>query len=169
MCDLHIANPQRPKNTCLVTVSPTLIWYIWLNISKGTSCQKTWFWVTEVQSQNTSNLVPRLILRFHMFFQSSIFILQVAWRIKDVNAVSSCKMDVLNACMYVLCTDSQTCKSLCLEINFFINLLHCLQWNYHILRKQCPISTIFAQKLSSKNTHLNTKKSILNFWPNWSL
>ena len=39
-----------------------------------------------------------------------------------------------------------------------------------IWRTQCPISDIFAPKLSWKNSHLgNIKRSVLNFWPNWSI
>ena len=34
--------------------------YMWLNKSKGTSCWKTWFWVTEVQSQNVSKWGPKV-------------------------------------------------------------------------------------------------------------
>ncbi len=58
-------------------------------------------------------------------------------------------------------------KSIFLKINF--SSICCDVINE---RMQCPISNIFVPKLSWKNIPLilgNSKKSILNFWSNWSL
>ena len=80
----------------------------------------------------------------------------------DVKAVSSCKMDVLK-CLYMYFAQiHKLVKSLFLEINFFINLLHCLQWNYHILRMQCPISTILNQNWAERTRTEDIPKSL--FW-----
>ena len=52
----------------------------------------------------------------------------------------------------------------------FTKLLWHHQWNYHIWRMQYLISKEIAPRWSWKNSHLrNSKKSILNFWPNWSI
>ncbi len=39
---------------------------MWLNILKGKGCQKTWFWITGMQSQASWNMVPKSILRFQI-------------------------------------------------------------------------------------------------------
>ncbi len=56
-----------PCHGCMdivATFSLLITVHMWLNISKGISCQKTGFWVMGMQSQN---IVPKSTLRFHLF------------------------------------------------------------------------------------------------------
>ena len=48
---------------------------MWLNISKGTSCRKTWFWVIGGWSQNTSKYAPKVNFEISHILGSSILTL----------------------------------------------------------------------------------------------
>ncbi len=145
--------------------------HMWLNISKGTSCRMTGFWVMGMQSQNISKygIVPKSIVRFHIFWNLQNLIFQLLEGF-GAQTVFSCKMDLWIHKIPIRCTDFQFFKSLFSRNLFFTNLLWHPQWNYHISRTHCPISKILAPKLSWKNSHLlNSKIFILIFRDNRSL
>ncbi len=62
---------------------------MWLNISKGTICQKTKFWVTVVQCQN---MVSRSILRFDKFGHLQHWLSKLLEGF-ELKMAFSCKMD----------------------------------------------------------------------------
>ena len=83
-----------------------LIPFIWvernmrLNISKGTSCRKTQFWVQEVQSQNISKDCPiKSNLRFHIFWNLQCLLLKLLEGFY-IKMAFSCKNRLLNCCQY---------------------------------------------------------------------
>ncbi len=117
----------------------------------------------------SQNMVPRLILRFHIFLQ---YLLTKLLEGFDVKAVSSCK-NVLLTCLYCYSVHRSTNLWERFSQNqLFINLLHCLQWNYHIFRLKNAMLDCnnFCTKIELKEQAFNSKKKIfLNFWPIWSL
>ena len=67
-------------------------------------------------------------------------------------------MDLWIAKIPIRCTDSQILRAFFSKSTF--QQWH-PQWNCYISRTQCPISKLFAPKLSWENSHLgNSKKSI---------
>ena len=79
--------------------------YLWLNISKGTSCRKTGFWVIGMQSQNISKYSPKVNFEISHTLESSILLSYL----KDF-VQKQClhvKTDLCIAKIPILCTDSQ--------------------------------------------------------------
>ena len=116
-----------------------------LNISKGTSCQKTQFWVMEVAKSkylkiwsHDQNLLSKLLERFDA---------------KTECTECLCKNWLLNYyyyCIPILCPDSKTLKSFFSQNQLFTNLLWHYQWNYHIMWTQYPIWKLFCTKSELK-------------------
>ena len=73
-------------------VNLSMILNMWLNISKGTSCQKTRFWVMGMQSQNISKYSPKVNFEISHTSGSSILNLKVTWRIWCKNSVFISKL-----------------------------------------------------------------------------
>ena len=79
---------------------------MWLNISKGIRCRKTWFWVTRVQSQNILKYGSKVNFKVsHIWnLQYLVFKLLEGFDVKNIVL----KMGFSIACTPILCTDSQT-------------------------------------------------------------
>ncbi len=91
---------------------------MWLNISKGTSCLKTGFWVMGMQSQNISKFSPKVDFEILHILESSILNLQVTWRVWCKNKCFHVKMALWIAKIPIFCTDSQISSAFFFKINF---------------------------------------------------
>ena len=57
------------------------------NILKDTSCQKIWFWVRGVQSQNILKHCPKVDFEISHILQSTVLFLELAWTIQHKTGV----------------------------------------------------------------------------------
>ena len=124
---------------------------MWLNVSKGTSCRKTWFWATQVQSQNISKYGPitRSNLRFHIFW-SLQYLLSKLLEGFYVKMVLSYKIGLLNCyCMPILCPDFQTSTASSSKSTVHLSvMMSSITLSY--VRMQCRISKKFCTKIEHK-------------------
>ncbi len=126
-----------------------LLQHLWLNKLKGTSCRKTWFWVTGMQTQNISKYGPKVEFGDSHILESSVLLLFLnVWKIWCENGV------FMLVKMNSYYNKSTFCpyfpnKSLFSQNQLFTKLLWCHEWHCHILKTQCPISK-FLQKIELK-------------------
>ena len=91
------------------------------------------FELLSAKSMFLKNMVPRLILKFHIFCNLQC-LLTISLEGFDIKAAFSCKKGLLNCyCMPILCPDSTTLRAFSQKNQLFTNPLWRHQWYYHYL------------------------------------
>ncbi len=105
----------------------------------------------------SKNVVPRLIFRFHIFWNLQYLLSKLLVGF-DIKTVFSCENWLFN----YYCTP--------MLFPLYTNLLMASSMKVPYLENALSDFKQFCTKIELKNSYLgNIKRSILNFWPNWSM